>query len=321
MKFFGDPEPTLSILMYHRIGKPEFGERSLYVSEENFERQVEYLLRRRRVLSFEDAVELLARGDLPRGGSVALTFDDGYRDNYEKAFPILKKHGCPATIFIATEPLETGQALWPARLYMWCGATKVLELRLRVEGAEKNPPLLILRTVRQRRRAFYKIKSLLIRRDPLARDKLMREIAADLGFNADDDPFNKTSMLTWDHLREMSAAGIGIGGHTMTHPSLPALSPEERAREITESKKLIERKLNRPVTLFAYPFGGREDFNPELEARVKSSGYRAACSALRGVNRPGANRFALRRIYVRNEPLPLFALRLLAGGQEWLSQH
>jgi len=74
------------------------------------------------------------------------------------------------------------------------------------------------------------------------------------------------------------------------------------------------------VTLFAYPFGGRGDFNPELEAMVKQSGYKAACSALRGVNRPGANRFALRRIYVRNEPLPVFALRLLACGQEWLSQ-
>jgi peptidoglycan/xylan/chitin deacetylase (PgdA/CDA1 family) len=320
MNFFGGAESKLSILMYHRIGTPEFGERSLYVSEDNFERQVEYLLRRYRVLSFEDAVELLARGDLPRGNSVVLTFDDGYRDNYEKAFPILRKHGCPATIFVATEPLESGQALWPARLYYWCAATKALEFRLRVDGSDGAPPVLPLTTEQQRRRAFYAIKSLLIRRHPRDHDAVMREIAEGLRFDAHDDPFHKASMLTWDQLREMSAAGIGIGSHTMTHPSLPMLTSEECARELAQSKEIIERKLNCSVTLFAYPFGGRRDFNPELEALVKQSGYKAACSALRGVNRPDANRFALRRVYVRNEPLPVFALRLLACGQEWLSQ-
>ena len=318
MKSFGGAESKLSILMYHRIGKPEFGERSLYVSEDNFERQIEYLLRRYRVLPFEDAVELLARGDLPRGNSVVLTFDDGYRDNYEKAFPILKKRGCSATIFVATEPLETGEALWPTRLYYWCAATKALELRLSADNSVGARPVLPLTTTNQRHRAFYAIKSLLIHRPSHDRDGLMREIAASLGFDAEDDPFHKASMLTWDQLREMSAAGIGIGGHTVTHRFLPALSPEESARELTESKELIEQKLNRPVTLFAYPFGGRGDFNLELEAMVKQSGYRAACSALRGVNRPGANRFALRRIYVRNEPLPVFALRLLSAA--WRSK-
>ena len=242
MKFFGDPESRLSILMYHRIGKPDFEERSLYVSEANFERQVEYLLRRHRVLSFENAVELVARGALPKGNSVVLTFDDGYRDNYEKAFPVLKKRGCPATIFVATEPLESGEALWPNRLYSWCATTKASELRLGVDGSEKNPLLLMLRTARQRRGAFYKIKSLLIRRDPLARDKRMREIAADLGFNADDDPFSRASMLTWEHLREMSAAGIGIGGHTMTHPSLPTLNSEECARASSLNRKNSSRE-------------------------------------------------------------------------------
>ena len=321
MNLFGAPQSTLSILMYHRIGKPDFGERSLYVSEENFERQVEYLLRRYRMLSFEDAAEALARGDLPRGDSVALTFDDGYRDNYEKAFPILKNHGCPATIFVATEPLETGQALWPTKLYHWCAATKARELRLRFDGSENFFPVLQLKTARQRHRAYYAVKDLLIHRAARARNSLMKEIAENLGFDTENDPFHNASMLTWDQLREMSAAGIGVGGHTITHPSLPALSAEERARELTESKELIGKKLNRQVTLFAYPFGGRGVFNSDLEAMVKDSGYRAACSALRGVNRPDANRFALRRIYAGNVPLRLFVLRLLACRQERLSQH
>jgi D-aspartate ligase len=298
----------LSILVYHAIGKPNCMEPSLYVSEERFEKQVTYLVGHYRVLSLQAAVDLMERGDPLPDKNVVLTFDDGYRDNYEKAFPVLKKHGCPATIFVATESLETGESLWLNRLYFWCKTTKASELRLR--RPEQNPMVLSLRTALQRKRAFYAIKSLVILLDPRRRDALVGEIAERLGFKADRDPFSQALMLTWDQLQEMAAAGVSIGSHTMTHPVLTTLGPEEAMHELTGSKALLERKLHRPSTLFAYPFGEREHFNSEMEAMVRKAGYKAACSAIEGVNFPGTNRFALHRIHVRDEPTPIFALKL-----------
>ena len=311
MNLVGCPGRGLLILMYHGIGRPRFSEPAIMVSEENFERQLGYLLRRYRVLSLEDGVELLERGLEPPRNNVVLTFDDGYRDNYEKAFPLLKKYGCPATIFVATEPLATGHALWPNRLYFWCAATKASELRLRPDDSTDDTRVFQLQTARRRRRAFYAMKSLLINLDRVRRDALLKKIAAGLGFDADSDPFNGALMLTWDQIKEMADAGIGIGSHTLTHPVLSTLRPDDAARELTQSKEILERKLNRPITLFAYPFGGRKHFNPAIEVLTQRAGYRAACSTIRGANRPGVNRFALLRTYVRDEPTPIFALRLL----------
>lgn len=300
----------LLILTYHGIGKPKFMESSLYVSEKNFEQQVRYLVRHYRVLSLESAVDLMGRGDPLPDNSVALTFDDGYRDNYEKAFPLLRKHGCPATIFVATEPLETGNSLWPNRLYFWCATTKGSDLSLRLNGSEDNVKAFGLKTKRQRKRAYYEIKSRVINLHPLKRETLVREIAQRLGFKAEEDPFNRALMLTWDQLRKMATEGISIGSHTATHPVLTALSPEEAMRELTQSKTVLERELQRPIPLFAYPFGGREHFNPGIQAMVEKAGYKAACSAIEGVNFPGADRLALPRIHVRDEPASIFALRL-----------
>ena len=311
MSVLRSPVPGLLILTYHGIGKPKWMEPSLYTSEGHFEKQLNYLARHYRMLPLEGAIELMGRGDPLPDKSVALTFDDGYRDNYEKAFPILKGYGCSATIFVATEPLETGKSLWPNRLYYWCLTTKASELRFHLQGLEEDPKVFKLRTARQRKSAFYGIKSLVIRVDSRRRDALLSEIAGALGFEADKDPFNEAAMLTWAQLREMAKDGISIGSHTMTHPVLTTLCPEDAARELTQSKALLESKLQRPITVFAYPFGEPAHFSPEIQAMVKKAGYSAACSAIEGINFPGVDRFALARIHIRDEPASMFALRLL----------
>lgn len=102
-------------------------------------------------------------------------------------------------------------------------------------------------------------------------------------------------LLGWDELREMRIRGISLGSHTLTHPRLPELSPGELSRELEESRKVLEDGLGQPVTQFAYPFG---QFNEAVRGATERAGYRVACSTQPGFNRPGADRFALRRIDV-----------------------
>jgi peptidoglycan/xylan/chitin deacetylase (PgdA/CDA1 family) len=296
--------------MYHSVGHSDLKNPVLCVSKRNFELQVRYLRRHYHVLPLDHAVNLLREGaPIPLNG-VVITFDDGYRDNYEEAFPILKRYGCTATIFVSTDPLETGRWIWPTRLYFWVFATT--ETVLSLDGLNGPGPALDLRTTQSRRSAYWTINAHL-RALPSAseREAALAEIARNLHFNPDTFPPTFTPMATWDHLREMSDGGMTIGSHAMTHPVLSLTARQEAQREVITSKAIIEQRLQRVVDVFAYPFGLAEHFDADTEWLVRTAGYRAACSAIPGTNPPGSNLYALRRLYVPDEPPSLFAYRLL----------
>jgi len=115
-------------------------------------------------------------------------------------------------------------------------------------------------------------------------------------------------MLTAEQIREMQAAGIEFGSHTLTHPHLSALSVEEAAREIADSKRRLEELLGRDCSAFAYPYG---DWSPALRALVAEAGYRVACTTRRAAARAGDDRLALPRINIRRyNVLPRFRYKL-----------
>jgi peptidoglycan/xylan/chitin deacetylase (PgdA/CDA1 family) len=294
--------------MYHSIGLSPTKHPASCVSERNFEHHVRYLTRHYEVVSLEEIATRMMQGEsLPKNG-VAITFDDGYRDNYELAFPILKRHGCTATIFVATGPLETGTPLWQHKLYCWLATTTATTLALELEGREG---LFHLRTRSQRRGAYWTINLHLRKADSATREARLQKIARKLGFAPNGDSSGIVPVLTWSELREMSAECFDVGAHTVTHPVLTSLSSDEAMREVRDSKMAIERALNRPVTLFAYPFGELEHFNEETKRLVEKSGYGAACSAINGLVLPETDRFALPRLYVPDVPVAVFAHMLL----------
>jgi len=104
--------------------------------------------------------------------------------------------------------------------------------------------------------------------------------------------------MTWNQIQEMSQNGISIGAHTMSHCSLPTLTPEEAHSEILESKTRLEQQLGQPVKFFAYPYGAFRDLSPDIVRMVAESGYTCAVTSLSGVNGPGLNIYALRRIEI-----------------------
>jgi peptidoglycan/xylan/chitin deacetylase (PgdA/CDA1 family) len=301
----------LIILMYHSVGDSALLHRGLRVSAANFERQLEYLTRRFEIVSLARAVEIMRRGEPLPEGAVALTFDDGFRDNYETALPLLKKYRCPATVFVATAPLVKRTSLWPYRLMFWLKRSAALRLEFspgELPGAGQT--VFDLRTARRRRRALRAIEPALWRAGRAERERLLAIVAKKLGVDPTSDPADDLPMLAGDQLREMADAGIEIGSHTVSHPALSALAREEAIHELTESKKLLESEVGRPVKFFAYPFGGAEHFNAESERLVREAGYEAACTTVRGVNRSGINLFRILRVGVENDPAEIFAFKL-----------
>ncbi len=96
-------------------------------------------------------------------------------------------------------------------------------------------------------------------------------------------------MLNWTQVREMQKAGVSFGAHTMTHPVLSRLALSEAERELRESKRLIEDRLQTPVLDFAYPFGHEHDCSADVERLAARCGFRSAVTTTWGVNRTGAN--------------------------------
>jgi peptidoglycan/xylan/chitin deacetylase (PgdA/CDA1 family) len=260
------------------------------ISQTVFDAQLRYIRKNYSVVSLDEVAAML-RGERPmRRGLIALTLDDGYRDNYTRAWPILARYGMPATIFIAVGPLEGGGSLWTEdiREAVWGASCEALDLQAMGWGswplrtnAEK---LVCLQVVKQRLKAL----------PDAERQRKLREILQALGYQrktvADEQ------MLTWDMVREMSKAGITIGAHTVSHKILTKIRPQEVEWEIRESKYRLEQRLGEPVRHFAYPNGTWVDWTREIQTVVKQTGFETACTTIRGTNPVGHDLYALRRL-------------------------
>ena len=260
------------ILIYHRVSSEKMEWlRSSAISPSLFEWQLRYLKTNYQIISLEDLQSYLVDGSPLPNNAAVITFDDGYKDNFSYAFPLLKKHEIPATIFLTTEPLESGKLLWFDELAfkLWHS----LSDRLEIEGLG----LIRLPTDhRKRETAIMRIIDYVRHLPPLCQNMILakiskktrNEIPKDLGCQI---------MLSWDEVRKMSKNGIKVGAHTITHRLLNMMSNEEATREIMESKRIIESQLQQEVKSFSYPNGR---YNEDIIKAVQLAGYKAAVTTV-----------------------------------------
>jgi len=241
------------------------------------------------VLSLDHAIDAL-QGNVPLGRDAAVvTIDDGYRETYDVAFPILRRLGCPATLYIPTALLDGDQPVLDDALFLLIRDALALPgLLLEVLG-EVGIPEEITRTWRpeQARHLAY----LLMNRLPYAdlerlRQALAHRLPKSLATLA------TVRLLTWPMVREMRHAGLTIGSHSRTHRRLPLEAPDVVWQEIAGSKTELEARLQVPAPHFAYPDGR---FSPNIEAEVKRAGYQSAAGTDERPNRIGCNLHALGR--------------------------
>lgn len=272
--------PELSILIYHRVlARPD----PLFPGEVDralFERQLRLLRRFYTVLPLPLALQRLQNGSLPPRAA-CITFDDGYADNAEHALPLLQQYGLHATFFIATGYLNGGQ-MWNDRVIDAVRHAPGASLDLRDLGLDCLP----LASLAQRRAAIGDVLARLKYLPFEQRQRLAVEIHRRAGGAT---PRHEHAMLTSAQLRQLHAAGMGIGAHTVSHPILAAMSERAARNDIANGKHQLEQLLQTPVSVFAYPNGkaGR-DYGPAHVEIVKSLGFKAALATDWGVARPGA---------------------------------
>jgi peptidoglycan/xylan/chitin deacetylase (PgdA/CDA1 family) len=313
-------------VMYHSVDGVGLSP-DIVVSEANSQSHIQYLRRHYHLMSLQETVDLVeAQRPIPRNAAV-VTLDDSFRDNYQTELPILKQYECPATLFVAVEPLDTGRKLWSQSLRHWLQTTQEKQLRLawRSKTATDHvEKLLSLQSGAERSQAPARIKAVAGALRVDERQDFLRLVARELRANNGVDASAGDTMLTWSHVREMHGSGVNIGSHTVTHPQLSGLAPAEVRRELIESRTRLERELDAEIPLFVYPFGGPQDYTEQTKLAVKAAGYKAACVGEDAAARDAfPDLLALPRLYVPDDPVWRFALRLLFAARpsrliEWL---
>lgn len=292
-------EGSYQILLFHRVNdelEPYF----TGVPVATFRAQARMLARHWNVLPLRELVDLAARGRVPRRG-VAITFDDGYRDNYEFAYPVLAELRLPATIFLATGAIETGCPLWHDRVFDAFRRTRAQRLVL-------GPLNLSMDSSARKSRALDGLLQHLRAQTPEEREVAVCAALRALGL--EENRALGDRMLTWAQVGEMRAGGIDFGAHSVTHPILTRIPLEEALREILDSRHQVEKHVGAPVDLFAYPNGSRSDFNEVLKALLRDAGFRAAATTIWGSNPVKGDPFELKRVGAWDADPRASALRL-----------
>jgi len=300
---------SLTVLNYHRIDDPNqegFDSFLPNVSAhpDEFNRQMDYLLRWFNVISLRDLINWLdGRHSLPPY-AVLITFDDGYVDNYINAYPILKRYKFPAVIYLTSGHIDTDIPFyWDLAAY--CFFHTKADHVLFPNGTErfwKNSGELgkISKSWVEAMKTLPETQ----KQDWVSR--LPRQLDVSIPYH-----YFRKIMMNWDQVREMSGNGIEFGGHTINHPILSRISLDQAKVEIEGSKAVIERELEQRILSFAYPNGKQADLNANLENLVTQAGYRAAFTLLNGptsLQEARRNPYAIRRIFIgNNHTLPQFA--------------
>jgi peptidoglycan/xylan/chitin deacetylase (PgdA/CDA1 family) len=292
--------PAFAVLCYHRVnndGDPFFAALPTRV----FEDQVAYVARTHTVLPLEELVERMGRGALPPDG-LAITFDDGYRDTLTCAAPILARHRLPATVFLATGLIGTGEISWFDRVALALKATSAATCRMPWGEA------VAIGARAERVRLLDRLLGHFKRVPEDARHEQMDQLFDSLG--APDQRGLKDVMLGWDDVHALRGLGFSIGAHTVTHPILSRVSPERARAEIEGSRDAIVAACGRAPASFAYPNGTAEDYTPAVVKIVRDAGFACAVTTRFGLNRAGASPWELQRGGPWERDLPTFALKL-----------
>jgi peptidoglycan/xylan/chitin deacetylase (PgdA/CDA1 family) len=260
------------IFMFHRFSsKPSDG-------MTDADELVRFIDRVRAVCELVTVSDLASRLDDPRPMArplAAITVDDGYADFHTVALPILAERGVPATLYATAGFVDGRYWLWwdalRHLLEVHPGGTLELELDGQVVAWQ-------LGDAPSRQDAWERIADTLVSRNA-ERATVISELQAAASHRLPTKPTLEYAPMSWAQLAEAEAAGIEIGGHTMTHAFLPGLDHDGLRQEINAAKALMEEHLTHPLVTFAYPNGNPSDCTPAVIDAVRAAGFSAAVLA------------------------------------------
>ncbi|MBF0187851.1 MAG: polysaccharide deacetylase family protein [Magnetococcales bacterium] len=314
------PKGGVLILTYHRIVDPNgpdytFVSETLGVHPNHFDAHMRHLKQRYDVVSLQEATTALRDNTLGNRELVVITFDDGYYDNYDPAWPILQKYGLPATIYLATDFLEDRSVMWNERLMPIMDQLTAKALDSLTESLPADMHACVTRYITasgQERIDEIDAFCQMLKRIPDQDKHALIDTMAAL-VPEPDIHFDTPLMMAWRHIQEMQDRGDTLfAAHSCSHPILSQVSSEQLEHELGESRKIIETRLNTPIHHFAYPNGGPNDLPPETSTTMQRHGYVTAVTQSTGINTPETDPFQLRRLPIGDYEISLFDLVLEA---------
>lgn len=260
-----------------------------------------YFTKHYAILPLDEATERLNRGTLPQY-ALAITFDDGYRNFYEHAYPLLKKHRIPATMFLASDFVLDKKPLWVDRLEYVSG----------LGNGSKSEKI----------RQDFSIRTELKKLDARERERRLQQTeeraeSALRDFSGDRSVY---APLSLEEIREMRGNGIAFGAHTKSHPILSRTLEDAASDEIRGSKEVLEQSIGKISRVFAYPNGQLDDWNEEIERIVGDAGFNSALTTIEGTNGRSTHPMRLKRMALdATDAGPGFAV-IVSGVRRWLSK-
>lgn len=250
---------------------------------------------------------------------VALSMDDGYKDNRTHLLPLLLRLGAPATIYLESAPLEERSLNW-SHLFFWLldrlGPARFVE-RFVAECGDERTNALYRELASTGRASAYHLKRVLKYEAPAAeRTRVIRALF--LAEEGDERALCDALYMTWDDARALRDAGLELGGHTVHHEILARLDEHGQREEVGGSRTALVRNVGDRPASFAYPFGRRWDWDASSKSAARLAGFTCATTTHAGVNTRSTDPFELRRLML-DEDARLHVLATEAcGGFELL---
>ena len=297
------------ILLYHSVAPVESGfTRGIDVTihPETIARQLDYLMQYYHVVPLQELVKRLQAGR-PVGGCVVITFDDGFADNYEWAWPLLRQRGLPVTIFVTADAIDNAALLWVHRLnwllnkYGWA---RVLTM---AEHMIDRPDI----SVAQRGSLGLFWDYMICRLTRTECEAFLASLFGALDVAPIPYPGDARLYLSSAQIRAMSKDGGGFGCHGKTHTAFSVLSDSELTTELNDSlERLLPLLSGNTLPALAYPFGEARHFTATGKRRVLEAGHQTILTGTGHLVAAGSSPAELSRITVVEESIPEFAARI-----------
>ena len=273
----GQQPGYLRVLTYHRIDEPTrrpwLDPGLISASPKDFDEQMAYLATYYQIVTISDVLATLQsrnKKDFPPR-AVLVTFDDGYYDFEERAWPILRRYKIPATLFVPTAYPDH-----PEQIFWWDVLYQALQNTLRKDNLSTPIGTFLLSNAGSRNQAYQRLKNYIKTLEHAEAILRVRGLCRELGVQPAPN-----CILGWDSLRKLSEEGITLGAHTRTHPLLSRISLDEARKEAVGSFEDLKREIGFAHPIFAYPSG---EFSNDVVSMLEREGFSLAFTTQRGIN-------------------------------------
>lgn len=268
----------LIIFNYHRLKSQNrsmiFDDKVFGPDAERFRHEMSWIKKETQILSEDELIDIIYNKKEMKGIYSMVTFDDGYIDNFEIAFPVLKEFGIPATFFIPTWHLsERKLGWWDIVAYLIKNSNKK-EFVFREKTFHLNKKRVVIDYLTS------KLKNM----EPTRVEDFLNDLSLALEVELPTLELQSRELMTWDHLRKMKKEKMSIGSHTHEHIILSRQSLPDLKNQLQKSIEILEREMGEKINSISYPVGEYEHFDYETKRISKELGFKIGFSYRTGIN-------------------------------------